>query len=226
MTSCQHETMGSDFSLLFVPVANDSQSESGREIDAFVMAVSSVIWLNFIPFALLAFDIEEVGQNMAINESSREDLIREATALTERAELQLSDDSPVITIGFRRNGAFSLFIDQDPVYQFDTQFRLRRAFVEGLLYRSQQTTLAQMLRERTATQTILNRTDLPAAQLAEFRQKMIHDLTGILTAVEAGQVAILRQVPEDFDVAWRVTATLRAILEPREDWLAAAISPR
>ena len=163
---------------------------------------------------------------MATNESPREDLIREATALIERAELQLSPDSPLITIGYRRNNAFSLFIDQDPVYQFDPDCRLLRAFVNGLLYRSQQTTLARMQRQRSAAQTILNRTDLSAEQLMEFRQNMAQHLARILQAIEAGQFSIVRQIPDQFEVAVRVSATLRAILECREEWLAAAISVR
>ena len=67
---------------------------------------------------------------MARNEADREDLMREAVALTERVELFVPGFEELITIGFRSNGAMSIFVGQDPVYQFDPSGRLRRAFAD------------------------------------------------------------------------------------------------
>ena len=66
---------------------------------------------------------------MAREEADREDLMREATALVQRAEFS-AGGKPVF-VGFRTNGAASVFFDSDPVYQFNSNGELRRAFVAG-----------------------------------------------------------------------------------------------
>jgi hypothetical protein len=109
---------------------------------------------------------------MARNEADREDLIREAVALTERAELQCTSFPEAVTVGYRTTGAFSVFFGQDPVYQFDPDYRLRRAFENGSLFRSHETTLARMIRQRTEEQTLLIRSDLLPDELASRRRSV------------------------------------------------------
>ncbi len=68
---------------------------------------------------------------MARDESSREDLLREATALVERIELVPHATDPLIAAsdlfdkhivaGFRRDGALSVFFGEDPVYHFNAE---------------------------------------------------------------------------------------------------------
>ena len=109
---------------------------------------------------------------MARHEEDREDLIREAVALADRVELSVSGFNEHVTIGFRPNAAMSVFIGQESVYQFDAEGRLRRAFSNGLLYRSEHATLAMLQRQRTETQTVLLRTDLDEDNLGLFRTEM------------------------------------------------------
>ncbi|MEZ6044739.1 MAG: hypothetical protein R3C11_03990 [Planctomycetaceae bacterium] len=45
-------------------------------------------------------------------------------------------------------GAAFLYLGPDPVYHFDAAGRLKRAYVEGLLYRTQESTLARLERLR------------------------------------------------------------------------------
>ena len=59
-------------------------------------------------------------RKMAKEQSDREDIMREATALTRRVSLEVSGFPEIIIIGFRSNRAMSLFVDQDPVYQFNS----------------------------------------------------------------------------------------------------------
>src|SRR5204863_2544475 len=75
---------------------------------------------------------------MAREESSREDLLREATALVERIELipNGSTSDGRIVAGFRRNGALSVFFGEDPVYQFNAAGELRRAYTDGKLLKA------------------------------------------------------------------------------------------
>ena len=46
---------------------------------------------------------------MAQRETNREDLLREATALVERAEIRIPGESEPIVVGFRRDGSASFF---------------------------------------------------------------------------------------------------------------------
>ncbi len=155
---------------------------------------------------------------MARQESEREDLMREAVALVERVELLCAGFAESITAGFRSAGELSLFFGQDPVYQFDGEFRLRRAYVAGHLYRSQGTTLARLTRERTPEETRLLRYDLQAEELALFQIQMREILSRFLMSLQPATTSVLRSVPEGSAVAQRTQAVLPQILA-RTDWL-------
>ena len=80
---------------------------------------------------------------MARDQSSREDLLREATALVERIELRIAGPMSVkhdrddhVVVGFRANGSASFFFGEDPVYQFNSAGQLRRAYCGGLLIKA------------------------------------------------------------------------------------------
>ena len=162
---------------------------------------------------------------MARHEADREDLMREATALVERGELQCPSFGTMVTAGFRRTGAMSVFIDQDPVYQFDPTGRLRRAFVEGYLYRSQGTGLAQLTRHRTETESILLREDLTPEQLSSFAKSMRTTLNQLLLDLEAG-VVVLRAIPDGETLVQQCRAGLQQVLAHTTDWLSAEIRVR
>jgi len=165
---------------------------------------------------------------MAKNEADREDLIREATALVSRVELTCASaisDEP-ITAGFRRQNGMSLFFGQDPVYQFDPAGRLRRAFVDGKIYRSQHRTLAEMTRVRTETHTILSRTDLQPEDLAAFRVGMADRLSELRKAIQEGHIRVSRVVDSRGDILARIAESLGEILQHAEDWLSSQIRRR
>lgn len=162
---------------------------------------------------------------MAKHEQDREDLMREAVALPDRVELSVAGFECLVTIGFRSNSAMSLFIGQDPVYQFDPEGRLRRAYVDGLLYRSQGTTLALLKRERTETATLLLRKDLDAGSLHGFRTTMQNSLEILRVCLETGQFTSVRRVPESVDHIPRIHTALIAIRDA-EPWLSPAINRR
>jgi len=163
---------------------------------------------------------------MAKNEADREDLIREATALVNRVELTCAGTDEPITAGFRRQNGLSLFFGQDPVYQFDPEGRLRRAFVDGKVYRSQHMTLAEMTRVRTETQTILSRTDLQPDDLAAFRAKMNDRLSDLRNRIQDEQIRVSRVVDSRGDILARIAESLDEILQHAEDWLSSQIRRR
>ncbi len=134
---------------------------------------------------------------MAREESDREDLLREATALVRRIELRVPNEAESIVFGFRRDGAASIFFGADPVYQFNAARELRRAYVAGKLLKANRGTLAELTRVRTPTEVQLVRHDLDAAQTATFLQTMLARLTQLSAALGTDDVEIVGQVPPD-----------------------------
>lgn len=138
---------------------------------------------------------------MAREEADREDLLRELAALTPRIELELLAGCARqnVVAGRRRDGGLSIYIGSDPVYHFDSVGRLRRAFVEGDLYRSQGTTLARLTRRRGEHETELLRHDLTPDELVPFLAQMTGRIAWIAGAFESQRYRVLRSVPEDAD---------------------------
>ena len=161
---------------------------------------------------------------MAREESEREDLLREATALVERIELlprtpaadvseRLLPDAPIFA-GFRADGAFSVFFEQDPVYQFNDAGELRRAYVGGMLFKASKGRLASLERVRTASEVQLVRRELPDADQASFLQELSMRLESLASLLESGDFDVAGQVPPEIDVLGRVRAWLAANREP------------
>ncbi len=160
---------------------------------------------------------------MARNETDREDLLAEAVALVRRVELRVSPWTEPIVAGFRATGHFSLYIGQDLVYQFDPEGRLRRAHEQGRIYRTQGSTLAELQRVRTATETTLVRRDLDAVQLGEFRERMLSALSILKNAIDEHRFQQVRQFPaDDAQITHAVQVALAQCLA-RTDWIAPAI---
>ncbi len=149
---------------------------------------------------------------MSRHEADREDLMLEATAFVRRIELAVPQQSEPIVIGFKRHGAWSIYFGAEPVYQFDASHRLRRAFADGYLWRTQGPTLARLERERTASQTNLVRHDLTPIELLDFLASARQRLSKLVANWETGQVLRLRQVPADEKLEPAVLAALRSVL--------------
>jgi len=133
---------------------------------------------------------------MARHETDREDLILEATALCPRVEWRVVGEPGIVFAGIKRTGAWSIYFDQDPVYQFDEHGRLRRAYVDGFLYRSDGHTLARLQRERSSSETILLRYDLTPTELTAFQGRLRSRLDGLQQRLKAGEFTELRRIAE------------------------------
>jgi hypothetical protein len=150
---------------------------------------------------------------MSRSESDREDLLREATALIERAELQLAEYEQPIVAGFRRDGSASFFFGADPVYQFNTDRELRRAYVRGLLVKAECGRLVSLRRERSEQETALVRHDLNPAESEALLADALERLRELLAACEANGVQMLRQIPEKGDVVGRIIRWLHGLAD-------------
>lgn len=136
---------------------------------------------------------------MARQESDREDLLAEATAMIRRTEWQVAGETEPVVAGVHRHGAVSIYFGSDPVFHFDKDGRLRRAFVNGYLFRTQGTTLARLQRVRRQTKTVLQRHDLLPDECEYFLQTMRHRLDAFVFAVNNQNIQLLRSVPDGVD---------------------------
>ena len=141
---------------------------------------------------------------MAQQEEDREDLLAEATALVERVELALSGLAEPVVAGFRRDGSFSVFFGASPVYQFNRLGKLRRAYVDALLYKAQAGRLYSLRRERTAQAVNLWRAELSDQAAEQFLATAIAALQSLHAAISSGQVTIAGQHPAEALVLPRV----------------------
>lgn len=136
---------------------------------------------------------------MSRHSEDREDLMRDARALEPRVELILPGDEEPIVIGRRRDGFISIYVGQDPVYHWDEQGRLRRAFVEGLLYRSEGETLSRLTRQHSEHVSELHRRDLDPGELAQFLSIMKDTASRISGALKSGAYRVTRSVPDQLE---------------------------
>lgn len=139
---------------------------------------------------------------MARHEGDREDLMAEATALVRRAEVVGPGHAEPAVIGFRQDGGVSVYFGADPVYHLDAEGRLKRAFRGGLLYRTQGETLAELTRERTASETVLRRRDLTPGELESFLAEMLSRILSLLVQRKRGALTVVRQVPYPDEAFW------------------------
>ena len=139
-------------------------------------------------------------------ERDREDLMAEATALVQRAELALPGWTEHITVGFRRDGSTSFYFGPEEVYQFNSRQQLRRAFRDGLLLKAVDGVLAQLRRERTPTAVHLVRRDLTAGETLETQARVREVLSQFLEGCRQQQARLIAQVPPEADVVQRILA--------------------
>jgi hypothetical protein len=147
-------------------------------------------------------------------ESDREDLLREATVLVDRAELRVAGEPEPVTIGFRKGGSLSVYFGADPVFQFNEEGELRRAYVEGLLYKADRGRLVALRRERNEHEVVLQRIELSPAQSSDFLEAMESRLHRLHLALEEQVYELLGQVSTTADVLSRATAWLATKKRP------------
>ena len=127
-----------------------------------------------------------------------------------------------VVTGFRESGEWTIYYGEDPHYQFDASGGLRRAFVEGLLYRSAGTVLSELRREQAplatpaangATwQTVLTRRDLTLAETEQFVVQMRHRLAKTVADLSASRLICICSQPDDGKMSERFQQRLQTTL--------------
>ncbi|MDB5339484.1 MAG: hypothetical protein JWN70_5103 [Planctomycetaceae bacterium] len=136
----------------------------------------------------------------------------EAVTLSPRVALLIPGIDDEVIAGRRTDGRWSVFCGGDPVYHFDPQDRLRRAFIGEKLFRSQGTTLARLTRQEAATETVLLRHDLDSLELATFLHDMRFFLARLAEALKLGTVTILESIPADANFLPELASHLNVVL--------------
>ncbi|MGE0375691.1 MAG: hypothetical protein AB7I48_21580 [Planctomycetaceae bacterium] len=145
-------------------------------------------------------------------EVDREDLLREATALRQRAEYRVPGELHSVVAGYRNDGALSVYFGPDPCFYFDAEGRLRRAFVGGDLFRTQGGTLARLRRVRTAAAVELQRQDLSPDECAAFLNTVRCRLMVLADALASGNAECLGDLPGDVPLEDRLSIDLSRML--------------
>jgi hypothetical protein len=145
---------------------------------------------------------------MARQESDREDLLGEAVALVERIELAVHDEPASVVIGFRVNGAVSIYFGAAPVYQFNTSLQLRRAFSAEGPIKSEHGRLIQLVRNRTSECTELSSIPLSKSAQTDFLMAARERLHALCTAIADGKYQVIGVVPAYQPVLTRAQAWL------------------
>jgi len=130
---------------------------------------------------------------MARQEADREDLFAELSSYENRWEIAVPEMEELVVIGLRNDGKLSCYFGPDRVYHFDPLNRLRRAFVNGLLYRTQGTTLAQLKRVRTESKSELHRRDFNETECGELLSEMQSTVREFWKALTNENVETIRE---------------------------------
>lgn len=158
---------------------------------------------------------------MSRSELDREDLFAEAVALTDRVELRLPASGTMITAGFRRNDAATIYWDAEPVWHFNAAQEIRRGYAAGLLYKAERGRLVALERQRAEAATLLVRVELTEAEQLRLIDELRTRLFDLGAAIDAGQGDVLRELPGNGAVVARLLTWLASL----PDVLTVAASP-
>jgi hypothetical protein len=102
--------------------------------------------------------------------------------MPERGRLWI--DGAEVVIGFRKSGAFSLYWDQDPVFQFDQDQCLRRVFIGSVRYAAHGARLMRLQQRQATSSQPTSRLKLDTVPLSEFdTAQILHRLSSCLQQI-------------------------------------------
>ena len=114
-----------------------------------------------------------------------------------------------IVIGFRSTGALSVFFGGDTAYHFNSDRELRRAYVEGLLFKSEEGQLVSLKRIRQNNEVQLIRRELSPVSQAAFLATLRATLANLAQQIDQGELTVVGQLPAEADVVSRALKWLK-----------------
>lgn len=113
---------------------------------------------------------------MAKQSHDREDLLRDGTAMPIRGRTMIGETE--VFLGFRSDGQFSLYWDQDPVFQFDPLQQLRRVYIDGQRLKAEQGRLVAMTKQSSERSSSAERLQFRFDLVSDDRQRHIIERLG------------------------------------------------
>ena len=167
---------------------------------------------------------------MALNEQPREDLLREAVQFPSRLlwRYQRSakdrENTPIgeVFVGIRRNGGWSLYLDEECVLQFNAEQELRRVYWHGQKLAANRGRLESLTRLSRGGRVQLQRLPLAADRQDELLADCQRLLLQFVQLHKAGSFILEGQVPPrdtladlESDCLHKIQAVSRNILVAR-----------
>lgn len=146
----------------------------------------------------------------------REDLLRDARALSPRVQLRMRHDDAeaIVFAGFRGN-ALSLYFGEDPAFHFNSQGDLRRAYAGDCLIKAEAGRLIAMRRVRTEKEVVLQAEALSDADQQQFLCDLSCRLAELLACITAGDFVVAGQVPPDGNAIEQISSWLATHANPK-----------
>ena len=159
-----------------------------------------------------------VSNKMASEQHPKEDLMRDATALVQRIKFSLPTGDSIV-VGFRSqdaaDGTASFFFGDDPVYQFNENYHLRRGYVGGII-KADQGGLVRLSKVRTGAQVEMRRYEFSSAEIGDFLGDVKSRLQGLRADIGSGDAKVVRTIPINAPVVERVKTWLAKVAGPDE----------
>ena len=130
--------------------------------------------------------------------------LRELTALIPRAEFRLHSTGETVWAGFRRDSACSFYYGTKYVLHFNSAGQLRRAYIDGVLYKAENRQLIAVTRVRQAERTLHQSHLCSPALQATFLQAARERLRNLATALDAGLFDLVDCFPIEADIVTRL----------------------
>ena len=144
-----------------------------------------------------------------------EDLLADATALVQRAKLELPPGNDPVVFGFRDNGALSLFLDPEIAYHFNQKYELRRVFLSGERYKAEQGQLICVRRRPGLRNVRLESTLVKPSQLKHILSVLDEQLCRWNALLLEGNYRLIGQVPPDGNVVGRLQNCIPEMMRHR-----------
>jgi hypothetical protein len=146
---------------------------------------------------------------MAREIHEREDLLRDAVALVPRVLIQvaLNGRRCEVFAGFRGD-SLSLYFGGDPVYHFNADGELRRAYLADQLVKAEQGQLVTLNRQRAVKEVLLERQTADPAAAQAIVDQMHCRLAELRSAMAAQQFECVGEAPTKGEALPRLVAWL------------------
>jgi hypothetical protein len=146
---------------------------------------------------------------MAREIHEREDLLRDAVALVPRVLIRVAiNGKPCEVFAGFRGDSLSLYFDGDPVYHFNADGELRRAYLADRLVKAEQRRLVTLTRQCAEDEiSLVRHTEDPTA-VQSIVDQMHWRLAELRSAIEAQQFQFVGEAPTMGEALPRLVAWL------------------